>query len=503
MPCGSARSLDRVTVATDHGGIRAFHALLVNTFIANASTAVLMFALTFWGYLETRSVLATSLMGGMYMLLMAVLAVPFGGLVDRHHKKRIMVVAAFVSVAFFAVALLLYVLTPYPELVRLDRPWFWLLVTLVMLGCVVESIRGIALSTAVTLLVPSERRANANGLVGMAFGATFLVAGVFSGFAYAWLGLFWVIVIALACAVLTLVHLALMHIHEPQIVKAEGGAKPVNFSVAWVAVRAVPGLLGLIVFSTFNNLLGGVFMGLLDPYGLELMSVQLWSVLYGVSSLGFIAGGAWIAKFGLGSRPLRSLLQACVLMWLVSMFFAIRDSVPLLVVGIVLYMAIVPVMEAAEQTVLQRVVPFEKQGRVFGFAQAVEIAAAPLSAFIIGPIAQFSLIPYAESERGAQQIAWLLGEGEGRGIALVFVVASVVGLLITLAAFASAPYRRISASYAEGDVNVHVAEVAEQEAAMQEGADPDGAEVGSPVLVEEAVSPGEPRETGPTAGRAQ
>lgn len=446
-----------MTESTQRGDIRAFYALLANTFVANASTTVLMFALTFWGYLETRSVLATSLMGGMYMLLIAVLAVPFGGLVDRHHKKRIMVVAALVSVVFFGAALVLYVLTPYSDLVRLDRPWFWALVTLVMLGCVVESIRGIALSTAVTLLVPSERRANANGLVGMAFGATFLVAGVFSGFAYAQLGLFWVIAIGLALAAVTWLHLMTMRIDEPEIVQSEGGARPVNFAVAWVAVRAVPGLLALIFFSTFNNLLGGVFMGLLDPYGLELMSVEAWSVLYGVSSLGFIAGGAWIAKFGLGSKPLRSLLLACGLMWLISLTFTIRDSVVLLAAGIVVYMSVVPVIEAAEQTVLQRVVPFEKQGRVFGFAQAVEIAAAPLSAFVIGPVAQFWLIPYAESEQGRAQLSFLLGEGEGRGIALVFVIASVIGLLFTLGAFFSTAYTRISGAYAAGDVNADVA----------------------------------------------
>ena len=38
---------------------------------------------------------------------------------------------------------------------------------------------------------------------------------------------------------------------------------------------------------------------------------------------------------------------------------------------------------AAEQTVLQRVVPFERQGRVFGFAQSVEQAASPLTAFLV------------------------------------------------------------------------------------------------------------------------
>ena len=57
---------------------RAFYQVLVNTFIANLTTSFLWFALVFWIYLETRSVLATSLLGGAYMLGLAVMAVPFG-----------------------------------------------------------------------------------------------------------------------------------------------------------------------------------------------------------------------------------------------------------------------------------------------------------------------------------------------------------------------------------------------------------------------------------------
>ena len=41
------------------GGMRMFVHVLVNTMIANVTTSFLWFALTFWVYLETRSVLAT------------------------------------------------------------------------------------------------------------------------------------------------------------------------------------------------------------------------------------------------------------------------------------------------------------------------------------------------------------------------------------------------------------------------------------------------------------
>jgi MFS transporter, DHA3 family, multidrug efflux protein len=68
--------------------------------------------------------------------------------------------------------------------------------------------------------------------------------------------------------------------------------------------------------------------------------------------------------------------------------FPIRSSIVLLTVGFMIYTVLIPVVEAAEQTVLQKVVPFAEQGRVFGFAQSLETVASPVSTFLIGPLAQ-------------------------------------------------------------------------------------------------------------------
>ena len=59
-------------------------------------------------------------------------------------------------------------------------------------------------------------------------------------------------------------------------------------------MRGVPGLLALIVFSCFNNFLGGTFMALMDAYGLSLVSVQAWGLLWGVLSAGVIIGGLMV-----------------------------------------------------------------------------------------------------------------------------------------------------------------------------------------------------------------
>jgi DHA3 family multidrug efflux protein-like MFS transporter len=110
-------------------------------------------------------------------------------------------------------------------------------------------------------------------------------------------------------------------------------------------------------------------------------------------------------------------------------------------------MMLIPAVEAAEQTVIQKVVPFTTQGRVFGFAAAFESSAAPITAFLIAPIAEFVIIPFMESPAGRDGFGWLLGEGEARGIALVFFIAGLVMVVAALGAFLTRSYRVISAQY--------------------------------------------------------
>ncbi len=430
---------------------RGFVGILINTLIANVTTSFLWFALIFWVYLETRSVLANAMLGGVYMLLVAVMSVPFGTWVDRSRKKRVMVIATAVTAVAFVAALSFFLLVDSAQILQVGSLAFWVFGVLVLLGAVVESARGITLSTCVMLLVPEEQRANANGQVGMVNGLGFAITSVFSGLAVGQLGMLATLWIAVGLTLASLLHLLTVSIPEPEVLHSGELPKAVDFGGAFRAVAAVPGLAGLILFATFNNLLGGAFMALMDPYGLTLVSVEAWGFIWGVLSFGFMIGSLWVAKKGLGAKPLRALLLANVAMWLIAMGFTIRENMWLLTAGILAYMALIPVAEAAEQTLLQKVVPYEKQGRVFGLAQAVEVAAAPISTFLIGPLAAFVIIPYMNTEAGRAQFSWLLGDGQARGIALVFVITGLVGLAITLAAFASRSYRWLGERYAAPD----------------------------------------------------
>ena len=430
--------------------VKNFYQVLINTLIANVTTSFLWFCLTFWVYLETKSVLATAIIGGAYMLFVSLTSIIFGTFVDHHKKKYVMQLSTWFALAAFMVAGLIYLVIPKDALLQMSNVWFWFFITVVLAGSVVENARNIALSTTVTLLVPEAIRDRANGMVGTVGGVSFLVTSVFSGLVIGFLGMGWALSMAIAMMGLAAFHLLIVRIPETRLAHDPELTKKVDLKGSIAAIRVVPGLAGLIFFTTFNNLLGGVFMALMDPYGLSLMSVQAWGFLWGALSTGFIVGGLIVSVRGLGKRPLYTLLALNVVMWAVCILFPLKSTIPFLAIGMFVYMCLIPFVEAVEQTIIQRVVPLKRQGRVFGFAQMIESASMPLMAFLIGPIAEFLIIP-SMREGGwlNQTIGPWFGTGNVRAIALVFIIAGAIGLIMTLLAFWSRSYRILSKHYAD------------------------------------------------------
>ena len=444
-------------MGADGGGLRTFHLLVANTLIAVTANNFLWFALVFWMYLETRSVIATSVIGGVYMLLFAASGIFFGTFVDGHTRKTSMMLSSVGSLAFFALATLVYFVAPEGSIPSLSEPWTWVFVVLVLAGAIAGNLRSIALSTTVTLLVPTERHDRANGLVGTANGVAFALTSVFSGLAIGLLGMGASLFITVAVAGLVTAHLLTIRIEHDTA--GQGGSDvesptTADFKGAMRAVRLVPGLLALLLFSTFNNFLAGVFMALMDPYGLELVSVEVWGIVLSITSFGFIVGGVLVASRGLGANPVRSLLLVNVALWTITILFPIRSSIIPLAIGFFIFMTLMPVAEASEQTIIQKVVPFREQGRVFGFAQTLETAASPLTTFLIGPIAQAWVIPYMTDGSGADTIGSWFGTGPERGMALIFIVAGFIGLAVTIFALNSRPYRTLSRSLPAGQTRV-------------------------------------------------
>jgi DHA3 family multidrug efflux protein-like MFS transporter len=426
--------------------MKSFYQLLGNTVLTSVTNMTVWFAIIFYAYLQTQAVFATSLLSGMFLAVTAITSIWFGSLVDNHRKKQVMVASNVISLLFYVVAFVLYYSVDHTVFTYLYSPTLWIFSLLILLGVLAGNLRGIALPTVITLLVPEDMRDKANGMAGTANGIGFMLTSVISGFLVGHSGMFWVLILGVVFNLVTIMHLLSITISEKKIVHSASTSR-LGIRKTLAVIMAIPGLLALIFFTTFNNFLGGVFMALMDAYGLSLVSVQIWGMLWGFLSCAFIIGGIVISKFGLGKNPLRTMFLANILIWSVCSVFTIHPSIVPLVIGMFVYLCVVPFIQAAEFTIIQKVVPAERQGRVFGFAQSVEQAASPLTAFAIGPLAQFFFIPWMTDGYGATLIGGWFGTGPNRGIALVFTLTGLIGLSATLLAMSSKNYKLLSARY--------------------------------------------------------
>jgi MFS transporter, DHA3 family, multidrug efflux protein len=72
-------------------------------------------------------------------------------------------------------------------------------------------------------------------------------------------------------------HLLMLHFPaEPHLDDHQDDDKKVDIRGTIRIILSIPGLMAMIFFAMFNNFIGGVFMSLMDAYGLSLVSVEIW-----------------------------------------------------------------------------------------------------------------------------------------------------------------------------------------------------------------------------------
>ena len=115
---------------------KIFHTLLGNSLIASVTNFFIWFALVFWAFLQTNSLVVSSLIGGFFAAAQMFTAINFGNIVD-HHKKHSVILRSSIGSA-----------------------------TAYLLGAIIYFSNDPAVFTSVSLLLPTEEHAKANGKIG-------------------------------------------------------------------------------------------------------------------------------------------------------------------------------------------------------------------------------------------------------------------------------------------------------------------------------------------------
>jgi len=102
---------------------------------------------------------------------------------------------------------------------------------------VTGNLRAIALATTVSLLIPEEEHAQANGKIGMVNGVSFTLTSIASGLVIGFLGMDRALCILVVGCVLVLLHLSMFTVPEVLAVQHESETKKLDLKTTLRTVQ--------------------------------------------------------------------------------------------------------------------------------------------------------------------------------------------------------------------------------------------------------------------------
>jgi len=397
--------------------------------LASAATS---FALTLWAYGTYGSETALGLMATMFVIPFVLLTPIAGVLVDRHSRKLMMMVSDVVAV-IATVGILAIHLGGQLEL--------WHLYTAAAIMGLGHTFQWPAYSAAIATMIPKEQYSRANGMMSLVESGPSIFAPILAGALYPLLGLRGFLIFDIATFVVAIGALSFVHIPPPPQTaagKESRGSMLTEIIYGFKYIFERRGLLHLLLFFLALNVVIGLAFNVFDPFILQrtgMDSTKLGAVR-SAAAIGGVVGGLLITLWGGFKRRMRSILLGEALTGAVALIcFGVVRSLPLWIAAAAVGAIFGPFVNGSSQAIWQAKVAPDLQGRVFSTRRFVAMGLLWMVPYASGWIAENVTEPAMTSSTWlSRSFGWLVGTSPGSGMALQFVLAGVLYVLIVLAA---------------------------------------------------------------------
>jgi DHA3 family macrolide efflux protein-like MFS transporter len=414
-------------------GMFAFTIIWIGQIVSLLGTAMSEFALTLWAYQVTGKATPLAMVGFFFVVPQVALAPFIGVLVDRSNRKLMMMLSDLAAALVTAVVLALYLS---------GNLQIWHLYVASLITGLFQGFQWPAYSASISLMLPKEHYARANGMLSMAENASAVFAPILAGALFGPLGLAAILIIDLACAAFAIGALLFVHIPQPAVTEsgreAEGKIlEQVTYGLRYILKR--PSLLGLQTVFMVGNFFFSIAFAVIAPMILARTSNN--ELVYGsVQSAGAVGGVIGAVIMSAWGGPKRR-VHGVLLGWAFSGLFGVSllglGRSPL-VWGTAMFMGALasPFINGSNQAIWQSKVAPDVQGRVFTTRMMIAWLVMPLAQLLAGPLSDRVLEPAMAVPGGlANAFGWLVGAGPGTGIALLFVFCGLIITCIGLSAY--------------------------------------------------------------------
>lgn len=412
--------------------LRSFLCLWASQSISAMGTAMTDYALVVWIYGQNGTATSVSLLTLCSFMPTILFRFIAGAVADRWNKKRIMLAADLVAAIGTLCILLLH------SCETLTIPLLYLITFALSL---MNAFQVPAAYVATSLLIPKEQYARAGGLQAVSGAVQSILSPALGAVVLAWGGLSAVLYVDLFTFAIAFLTLLFLRIPQPERMVQE--EKETLLHSCLTGLRYLTEhryMLRLILFIAVVNLLAKLGPdGQLAAFVLSRTGNQqtaLGAVQMCVS-LGVIAGGLLMSVAKPAKDNGRAVVAMCCYIFLTGIGLAMsRDVAGWCLFAFVQY-ACAAIMNVHWNTVMRTRVPEHLLGRVYSTRDTIQNSTIPLGLFLGGWLVDRVFEPLtANGTRLKQILQPVFGNGQGMGIALLFLLVSVIGLVLSVACLA-------------------------------------------------------------------
>lgn len=402
-----------------------FLALSAGQCLSILGTSMTRFALTIWAWKATGSATSLALVG-LFSWGPEILLSPIAGaLVDRWNRKLTMMFSDMAAGVTTLITLLLYA-TGHLQI--------WHLCALgVFTGCF-SSFQFPAFSAGVTLMVPKEQYARASGITSFVDSAAMILAPLLAAMLLPFIGANGIMIIDLVTLTLAVSVLFFILIPpappHPDAATASGSFFS-DCILGFQYILARPGLLGLQLTFFGLNLSSSFGMTVMTPMILSRSGDN--SILLGqvqsIGAIGSLVGALLLGVWGGPRRKVYGVLGGLLAGDLFGfLLLGFGRGFWLWAAGMFVFEFFMPMLNGSNQAIWQSKIPPALQGRVFSVRRLIAQVSGPLAMALAGPMADHLFEPAMMNGGSlAHLFGPLVGTGRGSGMALMIVLAGLLG----------------------------------------------------------------------------
>ncbi|GAB1821768.1 non-ribosomal peptide synthetase/MFS transporter [Herbidospora sp. RD11066] len=398
--------------------LRRFLVLAAGQLVSMTGSALTEFAIPLWIYLETGS-LANFALFSVLALVPGLLAAPLAGAVVDRFNRRTVLLCADVAAGSTQLGLGILVWTGTIQI--------WHIYPLLVTLSIALTLQRVAYASAIPQLVPKRFLGHANGVVGMATGVAQLVVPLVAAGLLAVVGLGGILLIDVVSYAVAILILAIIRFPKTMAWKRrESVLKEMaeGFRYTWghLGIRRM-----LLFFAVVNLFMSPLFL-LVSPLVLSFAGMGDVGRVTFFGGLGVFLGGLAMTFWG-GPRRLRlrGQLLATLALSCFALVIGVRENLVVIAIGVFGMFASLTVLNGIYNTIIQVKVPQRFHGRVFALNQLVAFSTLPIGYGLLAPYGTAVFEPLmADDGALASTIGVIIGTGDGRGIALMYVLFALV-----------------------------------------------------------------------------